>query len=376
MRLAIVTSHPIQYQAPLFRELACRLDLTVFFACRATPRDQASAGFGVAFDWDVDVTSGYRSRFLSNLSRTPGPSQFFGCDSPEIGWLLRQGRFDALLVMGWHLKTYWQAIWAAKKAGMPILVRGDSQLGTPRGTARRVFKKVMYPRVLRVFDAALYVGERSRAYWTHYGYPRDRLFFSPHCVDTKWFAARADLNGRGVRRRLGIGADTKVALFAGKLLSFKRPLDLVAAVASLKISGYAVSILVAGSGPLEPELAAAAAASGVNLYRLGFCNQTEMPGAYAAADVLVLPSSGRETWGLVVNEAQACGVPVIVSSACGCAPDLAEDGSAGCVFPFGDTEALSRVLRTMLIIPRRRSPSLKNPKDTPSQPRRMVYRKG
>jgi len=139
-----------------------------------------------------------------------------------------------------------------------------------------------------------------------------------------------------------------VALFAGKLLAFKRPLDLVKAAASLKTCGYALSILIAGSGPLEEELAATATASGVSLHRLGFCNQTEMPGAYAAADVLVLPSSGRETWGLVANESQSCGVPVIVSSACGCAPDLAEDGSAGSVFPFGDIEALSAALRTML----------------------------
>ena len=146
----------------------------------------------------------------------------------------------------------------------------------------------------------------------------------------------------------GIAADAKVALFAGKLLAFKRPLDLVAAVALLNTRGFVVSILVAGSGPLEPELATAAAASGVSLRRLGFCNQSEMPAAYAAADVLVLPSSGRETWGLVVNEAQACGVPTIVSDACGCAPDLAEDGAAGCIFPFGDTEALSKALRRIL----------------------------
>jgi glycosyltransferase involved in cell wall biosynthesis len=349
MRLAVVTSHPIQYQAPLFRELATRLDLTVFFAYRATSQDQANAGFDVAFDWDIDLTSGYGSRFLTNVSRTPGPSHFFACDTPEIGGLLRKGRFDALLVMGWHLKTYWQAIWAAKTVGMPVLIRGDSQLGTPRGTAKRMAKKLLYPSALRVFDAALYVGERSRAYWGHYGYPRGGMFFSPHCVDTKWFAARAVLDKREeIRHRLGIAANAKVALFAGKLLAFKRPLDLVAATASLKTSGYAVSILTAGSGPLEAELAAAVTTSGVSLHRLGFCNQTEMPGAYAAADVLVLPSSGRETWGLVANEAQACGVPVIVSSACGCAPDLAEDGTAGCVFPFGDTKALAAALRTML----------------------------
>lgn len=349
MRLAVVTSHLIQYQAPLFRELAARLDLTVFAACRATPEDQANAGFAVAFDWDIDLTSGYDLRFLTNVSRTPGPSHFFGCDTPEIEGRLRDGRFDALLVMGWHLKTYWQAIWAAKYLRMPVLVRGDSQLGTRRGMLKRIGKKFLYPRALRAFDAALYVGERSRAYWEHYDFPQRRMFFSPHCVDTKFFAAGATLDARAsVRYRLGITADAKVALFAGKLVAFKRPLDLVASSTLLKSRDYAVSIMIAGSGPLEAQLRATAIASGLSVHWLGFCNQTEMPAAYAAADVLVLPSSGQETWGLVANEAQACGAPIVVSDACGCAPDLAEDGSAGRVFPVANIEALSAALRAML----------------------------
>ena len=72
MRLAIVASHPIQYHAPLFRELAKRVDLTVFFAHRATPADQAKAGFGVDFDWDIDLLSGYEHVFLHNVARNPG----------------------------------------------------------------------------------------------------------------------------------------------------------------------------------------------------------------------------------------------------------------------------------------------------------------
>jgi glycosyltransferase involved in cell wall biosynthesis len=348
MRLAIVTSHLIQYQAPLFRELAVRSDLTVFVACRATPQDQAKAGFAVAFNWDVDLTLGYNCRFLTNRSRTPGPSEFFGCDTPEIGECIRRSRFDALLVMGWHLKTYWQAIWAAKRAGIPVLVRGDSQLATRRGLVKRIGKRMFYPFALRTFDAALYVGQRSRAYWQHYDYPQHKMFFSPHCVDTKFFAGRATLEARNrVRYGLGIAADTKVALFAGKLVAFKRPLDLIEACALLKLSGQSVSVLIAGWGPLESELRAVASALRVRLDWLGFCNQTEMPAAYAAADVLVLPSSGQETWGLVANEAQACGVPIVVSDACGCAPDLVGDGSAGRIFPVGDTRALSEALRAI-----------------------------
>ena len=65
----------------------------------------------------------------------------------------------------------------------------------------------------------------------------------------------------------------------------------------------------------------------------------------AAADCLVLPSDGTETWGLIVNEAMACGKPAIVSEVCGCAPDLIEEGETGYSFPLGDTRALAGRLR-------------------------------
>ena len=122
MHLAVVASHPIQYHAPLFRELARRLDLTVFYAHRATPVDQARAGFGVGFEWDIDLLSGYEHAFLRNLAKRPGLDRFGGCDTPEIGARLAEGRFDAVLVPGWHLKTYLQAGLAAKRLGLPVFV--------------------------------------------------------------------------------------------------------------------------------------------------------------------------------------------------------------------------------------------------------------
>jgi glycosyltransferase involved in cell wall biosynthesis len=352
MRLAIVVSHPIQYYAPLFRELAKRLDLTVLFGHRATPSDQATAGFGVSFEWDVDLLSGYAHSFLRNTARRPGLDHFSGCDTPEIGERFREGRFDVVLVQGWYLKTFLQAVFAAKCQGLPVLVRGDSHLNTPRSALKRAAKSVVYPAFLRLFDAALYVGERSRAYWMHYGYPRSRLFFSPHCVDADWFATRATPQARAeLRARLGIQSDAKVALFAGKLVPFKRPLDVIAATARLRAEGRDLRLLFAGAGPLESEISAAAGTAGVPIHMLGFCNQTMMPQAYAAADVLVLPSDGRETWGLVANEALACGLPVVLSDRVGSAPDLAGNGSAGRVFSVGNVAAFAHAIGDLLDSP-------------------------
>lgn len=300
LRLAVLLSHPIQYYTPIFRALAARCELHVFYGQKLTPQQQGSAGFGTAFDWDIDLLSGYPSTFLRNVSRTPGPEHFGGCDTPEIGTRLRAGGFDALLVIGWHLKSYMQGVLAAKRAGLPVLVRGDSHLDTPRSALKRSVKELVNPLFLRLFDRALYVGQKSKAFYEHYRYPASRLFFSPHCIDNDWFAARATTEARvQVRRSHGIRKDAFLVLFAGKLVAFKRPLDVVASAARCRIADRPVEVMVAGSGELESEMRRRAGELGVPLHMLGFCNQTQMPAAYAAADVLVLPSNGEETWGLV-----------------------------------------------------------------------------
>ena len=128
MRLAIVSSHPIQYYAPIFRMLDRRLDLEVFYAHRATPADQAKAGFGTAFEWDVDLLDGYRSRFMTNVAKVPTTASFFGCDTPEIAHHIRTGKFDAVLVLGWYLKSFVQAIVAGKAGWYSGSRSRDSQL--------------------------------------------------------------------------------------------------------------------------------------------------------------------------------------------------------------------------------------------------------
>lgn len=347
-RLAVLTTHPIQYYAPLFRELAARLDLTVFYAHRATPADQAAAGFDTAFDWDIDLLSGYDHVFLRNIAADPNASRFSGCDTPEIGERLDGGRFDAVLALGWHVKSLLQGIVAAKLRRLPVLVRGDSQLGLQPSPAKRLAKRLAYPSLLRAFDAALAVGSRNRAFFRHYHYPEDRIFRSPHAVDNARFASFATAEARAtLRAELRIG-DVPVILFAGKLLPFKRPLDVVEAAARIRVPG--ARILVAGSGPLGQDMARRAAALGVPCDHLGFVNQSGMPAVYAAADVLVLPSSGRETWGLVANEALASGTPVVLSDEAGCAPDLS-DGVAARTYSGGDVDRLAASLQDVLSAP-------------------------
>lgn len=353
MHVGILTSHPIQYQAPLFRELARHVDLKVYFAHRQTADGQAAAGFNVPFEWDVDLLGGYDHTFLQNQARHPGVNSFFDCDTPAIADEIRQGGFDAFLVMGWYLKSYWQAILACRRYGVPVMVRGDSQLGTPRGWIKQRCKEIIYPLVLRQFDACLYVGQKNREYLQHYNVPPERLFFSPHCVDNKAFALCAQKVNRAESRELsGIAPNQGSVLFVGKFLDRKRPLDLIGALRILRTRGMDVCGVFAGDGPLHHQLEAQAKACDVPVIFLGFRNQTELPAAFAMADVTLLPSEGSETWGLVVNEALACGTPVVVSDAVGCASDLAIEGQTGAVYPVGDVAALADALSRALAIPR------------------------
>jgi len=345
MRLGVLASHPIQYHAPVFRELARRCDLAVFFAHRQTPQGQAAAGFGVPFEWDVDVLSGYEHRFLRNVAASPGTTSFAGCDTPGIAEAITSGRFDAFLVTGWNLKSYWQAVRACRHEGIPVMVRGDSQLVTRRGIVKRAAKRIVYPWLLRRFDRCLYVGRRSREYYEHYGVAESKLAFSPHCVDNEYFGARGTaVAGKMWRAAHRIAPDRPVALFAGKLVGGKRPADFLRAMAA---SGSAPSArplaVVAGEGELRPMLEALARSQVVDALFVGFRNQSQLPEIYSAADLLCLPSDG-ETWGLVVNEAMACGTPAVVSDACGCAPDLIDEGRTGHVFATGDVAALADAL--------------------------------
>jgi glycosyltransferase involved in cell wall biosynthesis len=253
--------------------------------------------------------------------------------------------------MGWHLRCYWQAIRACQRLRVPVLVRGDSQLTITRGVLKCLAKTLSHRWIVGQFDALLYVGQRNREYLRHYGAPDDRLLFSPHIVDNEWFAERSRLAKAALpemRARLGIGVDERVVLFAGKLIPKKRPLDLVHALGMRTRAGCPVRLVVVGSGTLQEPLVRAAGELGVRVDLIGFQNQTQMPQWYGLADLLVLPSDGGETWGLVVNEAMACGTPAVVSDAVGCGPDLIEPGTTGATFPLGDIAALAEAVRTMV----------------------------
>jgi glycosyltransferase involved in cell wall biosynthesis len=348
-RLAIIASHPVQYHSPWYRKLATYVDLHVFYAHRASAEDQANAGFGVPFEWDIDLLGGYAYSWLPNRARRPGAERFFGCDTPSIRTELGAQRFDAVLVNGWNLLCFWQAVWAARCCHLPLMVRGDSHLLTPRSRLRRAIKRLGYPRLLSAFDAFLSVGCRNTEYLTAYGVSPERIFRVPHCVDNEFFRLSLASKGSNIsalRHQYDIPDGATVFLFVGKFLVRKRPLDVLKALDRLKQGYPHVWGLFIGAGPLEKDLRAHAAAHATPCSFGGFLNQRQIGAAYALSDILVLP--GQETWGLVANEAMACGTPAIVSDAAGCAPDLIIEGETGLTYHEGDAEQLAECMRRVV----------------------------
>jgi glycosyltransferase involved in cell wall biosynthesis len=182
------------------------------------------------------------------------------------------------------------------------------------------------------------------------------LFFTPHFVDNDFFSERA-VAARGrhepdaIRRSLGLSPTSTVFAFAGKLIEKKRPLDFVRALGLARAEGHDIQGLIIGSGPLDAEVRALVESLDVPVGFAGFRNQSELPAYFSAADALVLPSDAGETWGLVVNEAMACGLPACVSTSAGCSRDLIDEGRTGYVFPVGEVaqfaEAMGRLTVTL-----------------------------
>ena len=344
-RLAIVASHPIQYNAAWFRGMAENpsVCLEVLYCDHASPADQAAAGFGVEFDWDVLLLDGYRYRFLQNVSRAPSVNRFSGLDTPDVSRVISDEKYDAVLVLGWHYKSYWQAIRACWNHRIPVMVRSDSHLHTHRHSLKRLAKELPYRLFISKLDACLAVGRWSAEYFLHYGARRDRVFIVPHAVNHSFDKATRSLFFRKteIRKRWGLRSDSSVFLFVGKFIEKKRPLDFVRAVQRASEYCPGVEGLMVGDGPLRQECERLVGGLHLPIRFTGFLNQSIISEAYVASDVLVLPSDGGETWGLVVNEAMSCGLPCVVSDQVGCGPDLVLSGETGFTFPLGDVEILA-----------------------------------
>jgi len=353
-KLAIVTTHPVQYYAPVFRALAesAEIDPRVFYTwSQAEDPRMFDAGFGVTVAWDVPLRAGYAHQFVANRAKHPGPDRFSGIRNPTLIAEIEAWGAEAVLVYGWNKLAHLQAL-RHFKSRVPVFFRGDSTLLDPRSPWRSALRRVFLGWVYRHVDVAIAVGSHSRDYFAWCGLPAQRIAIAAHSVDSLRFARDLPEHAAAAarwREELAIPSEAIVVLFAGKLQAKKAPQLLLDAFCELQGSrepparGHLVFV---GHGELEQALRARASGR-KDVHFLPFQNQSLMPAVYRLADLFVLPSQGPgETWGLALNEAIASGRAVVASSRVGGARDLISPGINGWIFAAGAGDELVSVLRT------------------------------
>lgn len=303
-------------------------------------------GFGRAFSWDTDLLSGYRWEHLRNNASSPSLNNFFGTRLKSIGNKLKALSPSMVLVTGWHQLSLVQVAVASKKAGIPCLVRGESNNLKPRGIHLRILHRLF----LKLFSGYLYIGEANRQFYLGNGATPNRMHFSPYFVDNAWFGTQNDHSGLTRERwhsKFNISPSECVILFAGKLQRKKNVAELIQAIGMIHSSRQQPCLVITGDGDLKDQLRQLADRLGVRVVFTGFINQSRMPEVYASADCCVLPSDYGETWGLVINEAMNFGLPVVVSDRVGCGQDLVREGVTGYRYRFGHPEQLADVLQKL-----------------------------
>ncbi|MGA9652061.1 glycosyltransferase family 4 protein [Pedobacter sp.] len=342
-KLAIVSTHPIQYYAPVFKLLAQEIEIKIFYTQGDYSLNKFDLGFKQKIEWDLPLLDGYDYTFVENNAKDRGTHHFNGINNPTLITQIKDYQPQAVLVYGWAWKSHLKAI-RYFKGRIPVYFRGDSTLFSKTSKWKTLFKPLFLKWVYSHVDLAFYVGKANKAYFKKYGLNEKQLVFAPHAIDNERFSENRAVEVSALREKLGIGNEEVLLLFSGKFDMIKNPDILLDAFLKLDLKN--VYLLFVGNGALEEKLKATSEKQKTNnnrIYFMDFQNQTQMPSIYQACDLFCLPSRS-ETWGLAVNEAMACGKAILVSDQVGCAIDLVKPQVNGDIFKSEDLEDLKNKL--------------------------------
>ena len=350
-KLAIVTTHPIQYNAPVFRMLQERnvIAIKVFYTWgEKVLENKYDPGFKRVIDWDIPLLDGYDYVMVNNKSKEPGTHHYKGIINPQLCDEIEIWEPDALLILGWSYQSHFKCLRHFKK-NKKVFFWGDSNLlDQSNNPLKKFIRKIFLTWVYSYVDVAFYVGKANKDYYLEYGIKKENMVFVPHAIENERFSTEMKTN---FRENLKIDKSKILFLFAGKFEVKKDPLLLLNAFR--EINNSKTEILFVGNGPLEIELKKTVLSFPEdlrkNIHFLDFQNQSLMPDVYKCCDVFVLPSKGPgETWGLAINEAMASSKPVLVSNKCGAAMDLVQDGINGYVFESGQMNSLIEKMKIFI----------------------------
>jgi glycosyltransferase involved in cell wall biosynthesis len=348
-QLLILTSHPIQYQVPLWQKMTqAGVPMEVLFLCPHGLKDTRDPEFDRSFAWDLPMLEGYRSRFLE----IPGwdlkaPMKMKIKMKGGLKPIFEETGATHLWVEGWRFPAFWQAVGQAQRAGLQVWCRGESNdLGPEPKFPKSLVKKALMSWFFAKVDAFLCIGQANRRLYRKAGVPEQQLHPAPYFVDNERFSREAERlwpEREKIRAEWGIRPEACVVLYSGKFIPKKRVMDLAKAfrIVCERHPGK-FHLLLAGDGPQRGELERDL--SGLPVTFTGFLNQKEIPRAYAAADMMVMASDWGETWGLSANEALASGVPVVLSDQCGCAEDISSATKEAKLFEMGNVKQLAELI--------------------------------
>lgn len=313
--------------------------------------------FGIEREWDIDLLYGYDNVFVKNISKSPGSHHYKGIINPSLVSEVASFHPDKIIVYGWKFNSHFKIL-RHFKGKIPVYFRGDSTLlDEPAGfSIKKALRKLFLQWVYRYVDFVLSPGTASDAYFLNAGLSVSQIIRAPHAVDNHRFESAGLENesyeGQAIlwRNKLGLSKHNIVFLFAGKLQALKNPELLIKAFSRLRLKYKNINLLIAGSGELENELKSKYSSSikaFKSLQFIPFQNQSRMPILYRVSNIFVLPSNS-ETWGLAINEAMACGRPVIVSDKCGAAADMVKNNENGFIFKAGDENDLYNCMEKMV----------------------------
>ena len=259
-----------------------------------------------------------------------------------MGRILR-GDYTVAHLAGWGHWVVRLAIIACKIRGVPFSVESDSTLLPELSGLREALKRLVYPVWMRWISYAIPGGSRQASFFRYYGVPEEKIVVSHMTIDTEKIRQTASLSRSDFRSAHGIPQDLILFVFVGRLLAQKGIDTLLHAFEKMQTKCPNAALAVVGDGPERDIVEQMAAKSPGRIWVAGRQPSSGVIAWLRASDVFVLPSRD-EHWGLVVNEAMTCGLPVIVSDACGCVDDLIVTGRNGVVFPVENAVNLAETM--------------------------------
>lgn len=338
-RLVIITEIISPYRIPLFNALARHPDihLHVVFLAETDPGLRQWQVYKDEIQFSYQVLSSYRKRIRGHNALI----------NRGVGRALSVAKPDAILCGGYNYLASWRALRWSRKRGVPFLLWSESNLQDMR--AGSAFVEFLKRQFLHRCSGFVVPGRSALEYLRAHGIEDRDIFTAVNAVDNDRFSqAAVRAREKAIRLRSELSLPARYFLFVGRLVREKGIFELLAAYATLEEElREQIGLVFVGDGPsrrpLETE--AASVARGVIKF-VGFSHQEQLPAYYALAEMLVLPTY-TDTWGLVINEAMACGLPVILSEAAGCAADLVTHNWNGRIVPPRNVAALASAIRDL-----------------------------